>query len=208
MRSIPKDADRCTFVSTDGRRCCMTRVAPDAAFCFDHWQKHQQQEEDARVGEEIVASDDPLNTQESIHKALCNVFRLLARNRISSRNAAVLGYVAQMMLLSRPSIERTIQSALPLLQLSLRTGHLEKKSNALAADQLHKHALQELEITQGTIELFKAFRDMSPEEGLRFMQFVRDFSDKKGPAPAAQPSSDVPAGTPDAKPQGATNAKS
>jgi hypothetical protein len=39
--------------------------------------------------------------------------------------------------------------------------------------------LQELELMNGTIDLFRTFKEMSAEEGLKFMQFAASFSDKK-----------------------------
>lgn len=183
MRSIPKDADRCEFVSSDGRRCCMLRVEPGAPFCFDHWKRHQEQEESARTGDEIVGADGALNTQEGIHKALANVFCNLARNRISARNAAVLGYVGQLMLGSAPSIERTIKSFLPALQLLSK---IKQQTQEVHSDEpLYKMALDEFEVTKRLIEQFNTFDTMSTEERERFAKFIATFLTKReGPASA------------------------
>ncbi|MBI3662501.1 MAG: hypothetical protein HY234_05555 [Acidobacteria bacterium] len=179
MTDSRKNNSRCEFLFADGRRCRMRPADPGLSLCVRHLQLRQQQEAAARIGEEIVAADDPLNTQESIHKALGNVFRFCARNLISPRSAAVLGYVGQLMLVSRPSIERTVKSLLPLLQLSLKTAHQNEKSSSDAGDRLHKHAILELEATNGLIDLFKTFQEMSAEESLKFMKFAASFVDKK-----------------------------
>ncbi|HEV8385423.1 MAG TPA: hypothetical protein VGQ11_11185 [Candidatus Acidoferrales bacterium] len=155
------------------------RAKPGAAFCFDHWKRHLAQEESDRIGDEIVGAEGALNTQEGIHRALANVFCSLAHNRISARNAAVLGYVGQLMLGSRPSIERTVKSLLPLLQLSTKAAYQKEKSSAMEGDRLRKHAIQELEVTNGMIDLFRTLKDMSAEEGLKFMQFAACFADKQ-----------------------------
>ncbi|MBI1749635.1 MAG: hypothetical protein HY234_00425 [Acidobacteria bacterium] len=189
MRSIPKEADRCEFVSTDGRRCCMIRVAPDVVFCFNHWRRQQQEEQAARIGEEIVAADDPLNTQESIHKALGNVFRFCARDLISPRSAAVLGYVGQLMLVSLPSIERTIKSLLPALQLAMKMGHQADKSKSNSDERLYKMTLDEFEVIKRLIEQFSSFNTMSDEDRQRFAKFAATFLSKKEGEPGAKSSS-------------------
>jgi hypothetical protein len=75
------------------------------------------------------------------------------------------------------------------------------KSEAADADRLRKHALLELEISNGTLNLFQALRSLSPEEGMRFLRFVRDFSDKGESAWPAPPSSAAPHAAPAAKPE-------
>jgi hypothetical protein len=201
MRSVPKEADRCKFVSADGRRCCMNRVTPNASLCFNHWKRQQQQDEATRIGDEIVGAAGALNTQEGIHQALANVFANLARGRISPRSAAVLGYVGQLMLISRPSLESALKFNLAVAAQAQKAAQQKLKSEAADADRIHKHALLELEITNGTLNLFQTLRSLSPEEGMRFLRFVRDFSDKGESARPAPPSSAAPNVTPDAKPE-------
>jgi hypothetical protein len=207
MRSIPKEADRCTFVSADGRRCCMNRVTPNASLCFNHWQRQRQQDDTARIGDEIVGAAGALNTQEGIHQALTNVFANLARGRISPRSAAVLAYVGQLMLVSRPSLERTLKFNLAVAAVAQKAAQQKVKSEAADADRLRKHALLELEISNGTLNLFQALRSLSPEEGMRFLRFVRDFSDKAESARPASPSSAAPSETPSATPQSPSSTK-
>jgi len=208
MRSIPKEADRCTFVSADGRRrCCMNRVTPNASLCFNHWKRQQQDEEAARIGDEIVGAAGALNSQAGIHQALTNVFASLARGRISPRSAAVLAYVGQLMLVSRPSLESALKFNLAVAAQAQKAAQQKIKAEAADADRLRKHALLELEITTGTLDLFRALRSLSPEEFMRFMRFVHDFASKdkqeaipKPDAPPAPPSSAAPNVTPADKP--------
>jgi hypothetical protein len=49
----------------------------------------------------------------------------------------------------------------------------------MEGDRLRKHAIQELEVTNGMIDLFRTLKDMSAEEGLKFMQFAACFADKQ-----------------------------
>ncbi len=185
MASAPKHEVRCEFAYSDGRRCRLARRDPGSSFCFRHWRCEQQKEEAARVGDEIVGAPGALNTQEGIHKALANVFCNLARNLISARNAAVLGYVGQMMLFSLPSMERTIKSFLPLLQFAIKVGHQNAQSNSKSGEPLFKMALDEFEVTKRIFEQFNTFDTMSIEERQRFVKFIATFLPKKEGAPSA-----------------------
>ncbi|MBI1739056.1 MAG: hypothetical protein HYR58_07395 [Acidobacteria bacterium] len=207
MSHIPKESVRCEFTFPSGRRCRQVRAKPGACYCSTHGTRQQQQEEADRIGDEIVGADGALNTQEGIHKALANVFCNLARNRISARNAAVLGYVGQLMLVSRPSIERTIQSLLPAMQLAIKIGHQNTQSQIKSDVALRKNALLELEILNGFMAQFEMFRAMSPEDMLRFMRFsAAAYSDKSVGVTGAPPSP-APQGTPAPKPQATPDAK-
>ncbi|MCL4523819.1 MAG: hypothetical protein M1453_10425 [Acidobacteria bacterium] len=191
MTTARKHNSRCEFLFADGRRCRQHPADPTLTLCLRHLQAREQQQATLRIGDEIVGPAGGLNTQEGIHAALCNVFANLARGRISPRSAAVLGYVGQLMLVSRPSLERSLKFDLAVAALAQKAAHQKAQSEAADADRLHKHALLELAITNGAIDLFKTFRAMTPDEGMRFTQFVRDFSgkDEKAPAPAASPAS-------------------
>jgi len=215
MTTVRKHNSRCEFLFADGRRCRQHPADPTLTLCLRHLQAREQREETARIGDEIAGAAGALNSQEGIHQALTNVFASLARGRISPRSASVLAYVGQLMLVSRPSLERTLQSQLSLALISQKAAQQEQKSQAADADRLRKHALLELEITKGTLDLFRALRSLSPEEFMRFMRFVHDFASKdkqeaipKPDAPPAPPSSAAPSQSPGAAPQGTPDAKS
>lgn len=186
MASAPKHADRCEFIFSDGRRCRQLRAETGAAYCTRHWRCQQQREQSARVGDEIVGAEGALNTQEGIHNALTNVFANLARKRISARDASVLAYVGQLMLTSRPSLEHTIKSFLPLLQLSLKMGSHEAKSHSDAQEGLRKRAMFEFDFTERIIEQFNLYKSMSAEDRLRLTKFLLTFVDKKEAAPGTK----------------------
>jgi hypothetical protein len=141
MSHIPKESIRCEFIFPSGRRCRQVRTKPGACYCSTHGTRQQQQEETARIGDEIVGAEGALNTPDGIHKALANVFSNLARNRISARNAAVLGYVGQLMLVHCPSLERMIQSYLPIIQIAMKTKQQMDQSGA-RADRHERHLVE------------------------------------------------------------------
>lgn len=143
MTTARKHNSRCEFLFADGRRCRQYPADSTLTLCLRHLQTREQREEAARIGDEIVGADGALNTQEGIHKSLANVFCNLARNRISARNAAVLGYVAQLMLVHCPSLERMMQSSLPMLQFAMKTRQQMDRSTAHA--DKHERHLTELQ---------------------------------------------------------------
>ena len=199
MTTARKHNSRCEFFFADGRRCREHPADPTLTFCLRHLQAREQREETARIGDEIVGAAGALNSQEGIHQALTNVFASLARGRISPRCAAVLAYVGQLMLVSRPSLESALKFNLAVAAQAQKAAQQKIKAEAADADRLRKHALLELEITTGTLDLFRALRSLSPEEFMRFMRFVHDFASKdkqeaipKPDAPPAPPSSAAP----------------
>lgn len=179
MTTARKHNSRCDFLFADGRRCRQQPADPTLSLCMRHLQVREKQEESARVGDEIVGADGALNTQEGIHKALANVFSNLARNRIAPRSAAILGYVGQLMLVSRPSIERTMKSFLPAVRLALKVGHQNAQSKSLSDLRFHKMALDEIEVTNALIGQFNLFKSMSHEDFLKFAAFCAAHVDKK-----------------------------
>ena len=206
MNHTPKDADRCEFIFPRGRRCRQPRATPGADYCFTHAQRLQHQSDAARTAGEIAGEAGALDTQEGIHKALTGVFVNLARRRISPREASVLGYVGQLMLLSVPSFEKTIQSVLPLLQLSFKMGHQEKDATLKSSRETRKNALLEQEIINGLVAQYEVFRAMSKEEMLRMLNFASMFTDKPfsayqaKSAAAAPPAADKTTNAPPAPP--------
>lgn len=143
MTTAQNHNSRCQFLFADGRRFRQYPADPTLTLCLRHLQTREQREQATRIGDEIVGADGALNTQEGIHKALSNVFANLARGRISPRSAAVLGYVGQLMLVHCPSLERMMQSSLPMLQFAMKTRQQMDRSTAHA--DKHERHLAELQ---------------------------------------------------------------
>lgn len=186
MSAAPRNELRCEFAFSDGRRCRLVRRDPGSHYCYRHWRCEQQKKEAARVGDEIVGAEGALNTEEGIHKALTNVFASLARKRISARDASVLGYVGQLMLISRPSVERTYKAMLPMLQLSFKIGQRDKDANIKSSREVLKNALLEQEVINGMLAQSEAFRKLTPQDLLAILKFGSMFSDKPFTPPGAK----------------------
>lgn len=184
MTDSRKNHSRCEFLFADGRRCRMRPADPTLSLCVRHLQIRQQREESARIGDEIVGADGALSTQEGVHKALGNVFANLARNRISARNAAVLGYVGQLMLGGLPSLERQIRSSTQTLLLLSKIKQQAEKSVSDAHNP--KIALDHLEVTRRIMAIFSSLEAMSAQERERFWKYCDAIIGKKEGAATAK----------------------
>ncbi len=181
MSHTPKESDRCEFIFPSGNRCRQLRARPSGSFCFNHWQRQQQQEESARIGDEIVGAEGALNTPDGIHKALANVFSNLARNRISARNAAVLGYVGQLMLVHCPSLERMIQSYLPIIQIAMKTKQQMDQSGA-RADRHERHLFTlQGDLVDRILAYSEQLKDLPLESRREIAEAISAAFKKKGP---------------------------
>lgn len=101
------EPDRCAFETSDGRRCRLPRSATHASLCIFHSREEQQLLEAQKLGSEIAApiSGDFL-TATDINYVLGKLFTAVAQNRVPVRTAHTLAYVAQLMLLTLPSVKK------------------------------------------------------------------------------------------------------
>lgn len=188
MSHTPEDSDRCEFKYASGRHCRMVRVAPEEQLCFRHWELEQRDDAAAKAANQIIGSKDSLDTEDAIHKALGNVFRQLVHNKISSRNAAVLGYLGQLMMGKCSSLERMLQSYLPLLQFAMKTRQHMDQSQALS--DRHERYLVDLQFDLLDRILLMAnsdqFKNMSAEERKELRDAIESALKEKGQAASAK----------------------
>jgi len=99
----PKPDDRCQHTTADGRRCRAHRMNQDSTLCLQHWQRQQQllcaESFDAdALAAELLGPFQELKTAAAVTHALGKLFALVAKNRIPTRNAALLTYIGQVLL--------------------------------------------------------------------------------------------------------------
>jgi hypothetical protein len=75
----------------------------DSSLCLQHWQRQQQlpcaESLDAdALAAELLGPFQELKTAKAINHALGKLFALVARDRIPTRDAAILGYIGQVLL--------------------------------------------------------------------------------------------------------------
>ncbi|HEV1993204.1 MAG TPA: hypothetical protein VGR03_02630 [Candidatus Acidoferrum sp.] len=103
----PPSPNRCQFETSDGRRCRMLRHNAHPALCLFHARDEMQLLESQRLGAELSASiTGQFMTATDINFVLGKLFTATAQNRIPPRNAAILAYVAQLMLHSLSGVKK------------------------------------------------------------------------------------------------------
>ncbi len=86
----------------------MPSAQPNARFCAHHAPKTKKSRKQSRASQAIVELETPsgkFSTATDLNDALGQVFRSLAQNRIPPRNAAALGYLAQLLLQTLPGVK-------------------------------------------------------------------------------------------------------
>ncbi len=106
MPAKPQADDRCRYVSADGRRCGMLRSKGHPSLCPQHRRQQLAAQSDAAAAAaELLGAIENFQTAAAVNHALGRLLVLVAGNRISSRRAAVLGYICQLLLASLPALE-------------------------------------------------------------------------------------------------------
>ncbi len=104
---------QCQQVTSDGRRCLMSRMRGHASLCFVHAQRQQKVLDPKRLAAELLGPFEDLKTANAVNHALANLFLMVAQNRIPPRNAATLAYIGQLLLQSLPLVKGEIKGAWP-----------------------------------------------------------------------------------------------
>jgi len=102
---------QCQQVTSDGRRCRMSRMKGHPSLCFVHAQRQQHILDPQRVATELLGPFQDLKTTNAVNHALGSLFLMVAQNRIPPRNAAILAYIGQLLLQSLRPVESEIKDA-------------------------------------------------------------------------------------------------
>ena len=92
---------RCTFMSARGNRCRMP-ASPGSPYCRSHAKNTTIVA--SALAAELSQAAGSLATPEDVNRVLAKIFLALAEDRLSTRKAAVLGYIGQMLLRSHHEI--------------------------------------------------------------------------------------------------------
>jgi len=99
--SHPPAESRCQHKDAANRQCRMPRISKFISLCPTHARQALRPLEASRdLSQELLGPISDFRTAAAINHALGRIFVLLAANRISSNQAAVLTYVCQLMLQS------------------------------------------------------------------------------------------------------------
>src|SRR2546423_15694996 len=100
-----RNACRCRHFTLPGRQCCSLAVDTTSSLCARHAaaQEHSDTVDHSAV---LTRFSSGFQTVEGINFALGDLFVLLAQGRISPRRAAVLTYMASLMLRTLPAMHK------------------------------------------------------------------------------------------------------
>lgn len=133
---------RCSYSSSDGRRCRMFRAADHPELCHHHARQQLRALERTPLeplAAEILGPIRDFRTAAAINAALGNMFVQLADGRLDARRAAVLTYMAQLMhqTLKRVGWEQIDRQPAPNLQAALATVLKAAKPKTKADKRAH-----------------------------------------------------------------------
>ena len=94
---------RCSYSTSDNRRCKMFRHASHPALCLFHARKERLLLESERVGPELTSISGEFRTTTDINHALGKLWDMLAHDRIPRKRAATMAYIAALLL---PTVSR------------------------------------------------------------------------------------------------------
>jgi hypothetical protein len=95
---------RCAHRDSSGRQCRTLVSDAHSYLCLQH-DAEQKQKEAADVSETLFKDFQGFQTAQGINHTLRSLYWLVAQNRISSRRAKVLAYVASLLLRTLPQID-------------------------------------------------------------------------------------------------------
>lgn len=109
---LPLPNERCTKVFRGGRRCRMLRSPHHPALCMLH---ARQAEEEADASDRpVIAPGRELDTRWAVRRALRDLYREVARGRISPNQANVLASLARLLLIRTRRTPRKRSSVGPV----------------------------------------------------------------------------------------------
>ena len=99
------EASRCEYRFTNGKQCRMLRALGEPHFCPQHAKLVQNVPLEQDISEYLLKGNQGFQTAQGINFSLCGLYELVAQNRISTKRAAVLAYIASLLLRTHPAID-------------------------------------------------------------------------------------------------------
>jgi hypothetical protein len=103
--------NRCEYRKSDGKRCRSLRAADHPSYCAQHagWLLEGKKPED--LTSELLGPLGDLRTAAGVNYMLGRLVMLVASRRITTREAAVIGYLGQLLLQSVGGVSKEVWSA-------------------------------------------------------------------------------------------------
>ena len=100
----------CQQRSPSGRRCRMAVSDPASGLCFQHASLQRQRRSEANFADALIGNVEEFRSAKDINHCLSGLLKLLARNEIAPRRAAVMAYTCNLLLRTLPAIEQQEKS--------------------------------------------------------------------------------------------------
>jgi hypothetical protein len=104
-----KPSSTCKFAFSDLRTCAMPRWKRHPMYCLFHAHQAQQLLDANKLGEALSSCTGEFRTSTDLNRALGNLFKAVAQNRIPPRSASVLAYIGQLLQQNIPSVQDEIE---------------------------------------------------------------------------------------------------
>jgi hypothetical protein len=99
----------CQHRSASGRRFCRMAVSdPASGLCFRHAAQHKRERDAANVADRLIGNTQEFTSAVTINRSLGELYKLLARDEIAPRRAAVMAYTCNLLLHTLPAIEQEL----------------------------------------------------------------------------------------------------
>jgi hypothetical protein len=97
---------RCAHIFANGRRCRLHATSANPSFCPSHADLPHHRPDPAETASTLTADLDDFTSPAQINDFLSRLLLLLAQDKISTRRAAVLTYIASQLLRTITAIEK------------------------------------------------------------------------------------------------------
>jgi hypothetical protein len=107
-----RSTSRCQHRFDSGRQCRLPASGPASRLC-EHHAAIEEQRHSGDLTALLAVAPGKFQSAAAINTSLGDLFKLLAKDRISTRRAAVLAYISSLLLRSLPAIEKEAAGAAP-----------------------------------------------------------------------------------------------
>jgi len=106
--STALEIQKCQHRTASGRRCRMLVSKPGASLCHRHATSQSKDEAKAVVAARLIGETGEFRSALEINRSLGELYKLLARDEIPPRRAAVMAYTCNLLLRTLPAIEHEL----------------------------------------------------------------------------------------------------
>ena len=90
--------DRCSYSTSDGRRCRMPLSPNHPTLCTHHATPELQAAEAARIAAQLTGPSSDVKSTADINRVLAQLFSAVSAKKVDLKQGSLLAYIAQLML--------------------------------------------------------------------------------------------------------------